>query len=59
MATVVGERIKIEIFEDDHIEISRFRGDESVEGGMELLVEIVQAELNENYSQELSDAAAK
>jgi len=35
--TLVGERIEIDIFEDDHLEISRFRDDESVEGGKELL----------------------
>jgi hypothetical protein len=57
-ATVVGERVEIDIFEDDHIEISRFRGDESVEGGMELLIEIAMAELRENYSGQRSDAAA-
>ena len=44
VATIVGERIEIDIFEDDHLEISRFRGDESVEGGMQLLVDIVNAE---------------
>jgi hypothetical protein len=59
IATVVGERIEIDIFEDNHIEISRFRGDESIEGGRELLVEIVKAELSENYPEELSDRAAQ
>ncbi|WP_374305645.1 hypothetical protein [Methylocella sp.] len=39
--TFVGERVEIDIFEDDHLEISRFRGDESVEGGAELLPEIL------------------
>ena len=38
---MVGERIEIDIFEDDHLEISRFFGDERVEGEMELLVEIL------------------
>ncbi len=41
--TLVGERIEIDIFEDDHLEISRFRGDESVEGGQELLTHILSA----------------
>ncbi len=59
IAAVVGERIEIDIFEDDHIEISRFRGDEGIEGGMELLVEIVKAELGENYPEELSNTAVK
>jgi hypothetical protein len=58
-AAIVGERIEIDVFEDDHIEISRFRGDESIEGGNELLVEIVMAELRENYPERLSDIAAK
>lgn len=31
--TLVGERVEIDIFEDDHLEFSRFRGDESVESG--------------------------
>lgn len=58
-ATIVGERLEIDIFEDDHIEIARFRGDESIEGGIELLVQIVHAELKENYPEELSKSAAK
>jgi hypothetical protein len=58
-ATTVGERIEIDVFEDDHIEISRFRGNESVEGGMELLIQIVKAEIEENYPEELSETAAK
>jgi hypothetical protein len=34
---MVGQRVEIDIFEDSHIEVSRFFGDERVEGGMELL----------------------
>ncbi len=41
--TLVGERIEIDVFEDGHLEISRFRGDESVEGGEELLMQILKA----------------
>lgn len=44
----VGERVEIDVFEDDHIEISRFRGNESIEGGMELLRELVKREMEEN-----------
>jgi hypothetical protein len=58
-ATIIGQRIEIDVFEDDHIEISRFRGDESVEGGSDLLVEIVTEELRENYPEQLSSIAAK
>jgi hypothetical protein len=42
--SIPGERIEIDVFEDDNIEISRFRGDEGIEGGMELLREIVRRE---------------
>jgi hypothetical protein len=42
--TIVGERIEIDIFEDNHLEISRFRGDESIEGGKELLAVILEGE---------------
>lgn len=42
--TIVGERIEIDIFEDDHLEISRFRGDKSIEGGKELLAVILEGE---------------
>lgn len=59
VAAIVGERIEIDIFEDSHIEICRFRGDEGVEGGRELLLEIVTAELRENYPEERLDLAAK
>jgi hypothetical protein len=59
MAAIVGERIEIDIFEDDHIEISRFRGDEGIEGGRDLLLQIVAAELRENYPEEQHDVAAK
>ena len=45
MVTFVGERVEIDVFDDDHVEISRFRGDESIEGGMELLKELIQREI--------------
>lgn len=41
--TMVGQRIEIDIFEDDHIEVSRFLGDESVEGGFDLLKRLVES----------------
>jgi hypothetical protein len=40
---MIGERIEIDIFEDDHLEISRFRGDEEVEGGKELLLQLLKS----------------
>ena len=41
--TMVGERVEIDIFEDNHVEISRFFGDEKVEGGMDILVNILKS----------------
>lgn len=41
---IVGERLEIDIFEDDHLEISRFRGGESIEGGKELLQQLLAAD---------------
>lgn len=35
--TLVGERIEIDVFEDGHIEYSRFRGNEDVEDGVSSL----------------------
>jgi hypothetical protein len=42
--TMVGERMEIDIFEDDHLEISRFRGDESIEGGKDLLLQLLKSD---------------
>ncbi|WP_175953106.1 hypothetical protein [Burkholderia sp. BCC0405] len=35
--TVVGQRIEIDVFDDGHMEISRFLGNEDIEGGAELI----------------------
>jgi hypothetical protein len=35
-----GERIEIEVFEDEHFEITRFTGDESVESGAEAIAQL-------------------
>jgi hypothetical protein len=40
-ATVVGERIEIDVFEDGHIEYSRFRGGEDVESDVEALIALL------------------
>ncbi|MGJ4952104.1 hypothetical protein [Bradyrhizobium sp. HKCCYLS20291] len=45
--TLVGERLEIEVFEDDHIEFSRFRGDESVESGYEELLRLLRSQTDE------------
>lgn len=36
-ATLVGERIEIDVFEDGHVEYSRFRGSEDVENEIPIL----------------------
>ena len=41
-ATLYGLRIEIECFEDNHIEISTFRGSEDVEGGYDYLLKVIQ-----------------
>lgn len=43
-ATFVGERWEIDVFEDNHVEISRFYGNEAVEGGIELLLQHLSSE---------------
>jgi len=35
--TLVGERVEIDVFEDGHMEVSRFRGSEDIVGGAELV----------------------
>jgi hypothetical protein len=47
-ATTVGERIEIYVFEDGHVEVSRFRGDESIEGGMDVVEEIVKRDIEDD-----------
>jgi hypothetical protein len=42
--TMIGAKMEIDIFEDDHLKISRFHGDESVEGGSEMLTDILKSE---------------
>jgi hypothetical protein len=39
--TLVGKRIEIDIFEDDHIEYSVFSGDESVSSDFDELLKIL------------------
>jgi hypothetical protein len=39
--SLVGERLEIEVFEDGHVEYSRFTGDESVLGDLELLDQLI------------------
>jgi hypothetical protein len=39
--TLVGERVEVTVFEDGHMEVSRFAGDESVQGGAELIHQLI------------------
>ncbi|BBP96119.1 hypothetical protein BSFA1_12480 [Burkholderia sp. SFA1] len=39
--TVVGQRIEIDVFDDGHMEVSRFLGNEDIEGGAELIDSIL------------------
>jgi hypothetical protein len=40
--TLVGERVEIDVFDDGHMEVSRFVGDEGVVGGIELVRKLIQ-----------------
>ncbi|OWV76935.1 hypothetical protein ATY76_02980 [Rhizobium sp. R339] len=46
-ATLVGERIEISVFEDDHVELSRFFGNEDVLEG-DLIYDIIADNVREN-----------
>jgi len=39
--TFVGERLEIDVFDDGHMEVSRFKGPEAVEGGRDLAYQIL------------------
>lgn len=39
--TFVGERVEIDVFDDGHMEVSRFPGAEDVLGGEELIYELI------------------
>ena len=39
--TIVGERLEIDVFEDGHVEFSRFRGNEDVESDADELDQII------------------
>lgn len=40
--TLVGERVEIDVFEDGHMEVSRFRGSEDIVGGVELVERLIE-----------------
>lgn len=39
--TVVGERVEVDVFEDGHVEVSRFRGSEDVVGDITLIQRLI------------------
>jgi hypothetical protein len=39
--TFVGERVEIDAFDDGHLEVSRFKGTEAVEGGSDLICQVI------------------
>jgi hypothetical protein len=41
LVTFVNERVEIEIFEDGHMEVSRFPGSEDIVGGAELIFDLL------------------
>lgn len=43
--TLVGERVEVDVFDDGHMEVSRFKGSEAVLGGEQLVARIIQREL--------------
>ncbi|EUB97007.1 hypothetical protein PMI07_000583 [Rhizobium sp. CF080] len=53
-ATIVGQRIEISVFEDDHVEISRFVGHEEIEGE-DVLHAIIDREIAEELRYEKKD----
>lgn len=39
--TLVGERVEIDVFDDGHMEVSRFKGHEDIVGGYELVARLI------------------
>jgi len=39
--TLVGERVEVDVFEDGHMEVSRFPGSEDIVGGEELVDRLI------------------
>ena len=44
--TLVGERVEVDIFEDGHMEVSRFPGSEDIVGGAELVERLIDENLD-------------
>lgn len=50
--SLVGERIEVDVFEDGHMEVSRFLGTEDVLGGKELIYDLINREIFESKAYE-------
>ena len=46
--TFIGERVEVDVFEDGHMEISRFLGTEDVLGGQELIHDLIERAIFED-----------
>ena len=42
--TLVGERVEVDVFEDGHMEVSRFKGGEEIVGDSKLVYSLIQSE---------------
>jgi hypothetical protein len=42
--TLVGERVEVDVFDDGHMEVSRFKGNETICGGKDLVYELIRKE---------------
>ena len=40
--TLVGERVEVDVFEDGHMEVSRFKGNEDIVGGSEVVDALIE-----------------
>ncbi|HOY57960.1 MAG TPA: hypothetical protein PK640_07465 [Verrucomicrobiota bacterium] len=40
--TLVGERVEVDVFDDGHMEVSRFPGSEAIVGGEDLVGDIIE-----------------
>jgi hypothetical protein len=50
--TFVGERVEVDVFDDGHMEVSRFLGTEDILGGQELIYDIIGKDTFENKAYE-------
>jgi hypothetical protein len=48
----IGERVEIEVFDDGHMEVSRFLGTEDILGGRELIFDMIEKKILEDEAYE-------